>query len=99
TNLWMSPYRQIPVLRFHMVLGNSIYKAGELYKNPETDPIVESYNSIIKNYVSSARTSLGYFDKPVKKAAQSYLDQNGGGELRDNPLAIYYAARHQFLLN
>lgn len=99
TNLWMSPYRQIPLLRFHMVLGNSTYKAGELYKNPDTDPIVESYNSVIKSYVSSARTSLGYFDKPVKKAAQSYLDQNGGGELRDNPLAIYYAARHQFLLN
>lgn len=99
TNLWMSPYRQIPLLRFHMMLGNSVHKPGEIYKNPEADEVVETFNTVIKSYVTTARGGLGYYDKPIKKAAEAYLDQNGGGELRDNPVAIYYAARHQLLMS
>jgi len=102
TSLWMSPYRQIPLLRFHMVLGNSgflnVRKPGEIYKNPDADEIINVYDQVLKSYVSSSRAELGSYDKQVKRIAESYLEQNGGGKIKDNPVALYYAARHHFLM-
>lgn len=105
-NLWTSAYRQIPLLRFHMVMGykgigaNTINarKPGEVYKNLDADEVVQDYDASLRYYVTSMRREIKTYDNKLKKIAQSYLENNGGGKVKDNSTALYYATRHYFFL-
>lgn len=102
TSLWMSPYRQIPLIRFHMLLGNNgsltVRKPGEVYKNPDPDEVVDTYQKVARYYIADARSVLGTYIKPVKAYAQSYADQNGNEKIKGNAMALYYAARFHFFM-
>lgn len=106
SNLWTSAYRQIPLLRFHMVMGykgmgaNAINarKPGEVYKNLDADEVVQDYDASLRYYVTSMRREIKTYDNKLKKIAQSYLETNGGGKVKDNSTALYYATRHYFFL-
>jgi hypothetical protein len=106
SNLWTSAYRQTPLLRFHMVMGYkglganymNARKPGIIYKNLDAEEVVEDYKATLKNYVVSLRHEVEIYDNKLKKIAQSYLEANGGGKVKDNSTALYYATRHHFFL-
>jgi hypothetical protein len=106
TNLWMSAYRQIPVLRFHMVMGyKGLYanalnarKPGEIYKNLDPDEIIQDYDVSLKYYVGVMRKEIKNYDPPIRRIAQLYLEKNGGGKAKEKSTALYYAARHFLFL-
>ena len=105
-NLWLSHYRQVPVLRIDMRTGfNSNYaqrantlKLGQVYKNPSTDAIFKSWKAILNSYEYAAKQSLNDKREKIKALAKLYFQNNGGGNIDDNSLGFYYAARHLFLL-
>ncbi len=105
-SLWMSPFRQIPILRFHMVMGYkgvfagriNARKPGEIYKDLSPDEIVQDYDILLKPQITFTRQAASQVAGEISKYGKVYLDNNGGGSLKNNSPAVYYAARHYFLM-
>lgn len=97
-DLWMSPYRQIPMLRMDILFGNRLeegQKAGEVRHNPIQ---AEIKNAAVKELIAeSAEYKLASAE--LKSAVRDLLKQykhEKGEEVPDDalPYYVYYAFRY-----
>jgi hypothetical protein len=105
-NLWLSAYRQIPIVRINihtaLYTGNKggkniVSVKGDNNNSPDND-ILDYWKSVLDNYKPLAKKSLNPHREKIKKLAESYFSNNGGGTIENNSLGYYYAARHFFFL-
>ena len=102
-DLWMSPYRQLPFLRVAMgprygAQRVSVHRPGSSNSENIPDYILNGWKNTIISYEDAARKSLNSKKGKIKALAESYLAHNGGGDIKSNSVALYYAARHVFYL-
>jgi hypothetical protein len=102
-SLWMSAYRQIPILRLNVIVG---YKGmfagainsrnpGEVYRNQSTDEIIDD----IRVEMQTSVTGMYYkgvplYYKEVKSLLKQYNKKNDDIPKDSLPYYVYYALRY-----
>jgi hypothetical protein len=101
-NLWISKYRQIPLVRVYIYYGSgeksSVKSLKPDTKNSPADGTLNYWKSVLENYSAFAKKNVNPNREKIKQLAQSYFQNNGGGTIENSSLGYYYAARHFFLL-
>lgn len=97
-DLWMSPYRQIPMIRMDILFGTRLeegQKAGEIRHNPVP---AEAKNVATKKLVAEAMPfwlASGGLKNGVKDLMKQYKSENGKKVPEDSVASyIYYAFRY-----
>ncbi|MFL9481884.1 DUF3857 domain-containing protein [Chitinophagaceae bacterium LWZ2-11] len=98
-NLWMSPYRQTPVTRLHLILGNkgsgkNNRKPGELTKDVPSTDIVDDYKESLETVMKTASMTLPYINPDVKSLLSAYFTRPGVKPGEDDAIGLFYALRH-----
>ncbi|MFY0253333.1 DUF3857 domain-containing protein [Chitinophaga sp. 30R24] len=97
-DLWMSPYRQIPMIRMDILFGTRLeagQSAGEVRRNPSQQEIKES---ILKDIITDGwnlwAAGGGHWNKDIHDMMKQYKRERGK-EIPDDSLAyyVYYAFR------
>lgn len=96
-NLWMSVFRQVPIIRFQILLGSNQNDDNSYTRSRAEGTINSAIYTIQLQRMQINHVLLGYRDQALKYA-KSYLDNNGGGDPKNNSLSIFYGLRHSLLM-
>jgi hypothetical protein len=94
-SLWMSPYRQLPIVRMIAMIGGwgNRHKSGEVYRNPELDYIKDNVRVDLKSRKPIA--SRTFFAASVEKHIKLYNKMYNTTLPKDSiPYFMYYCFRY-----
>jgi hypothetical protein len=95
-SLWMSPLRQLPLVRMNIMQGGSggnSRKPGEVYRNPATDDIKDDVRMLLSywNSVSYASPYHGYIEDQIKLYNKEHKTKLPKDSI---PYFVYYGFRY-----
>lgn len=95
-SLWMSPYRQLPIVRMNIMIGGvggNSRKSGEVYRNPSIDDFKDDVRLDLnyRNQVSYASPYHAYIEDQMKRYNKEHKTKLPKDSI---PYFIYYGFRY-----
>jgi hypothetical protein len=97
-SLWMSPYRQLPIVRMNVMkggVGKNSRRSGEVYRNPEIDQFKDDVRLELaaRNQYSLASQYHGYIEDQIKLYNREHKTKLPKDSI---PYFVYYGLRYMF---
>jgi Domain of Unknown Function with PDB structure (DUF3857) len=97
-DLWMSPYRQIPMVRMNILLGSPLdhgQRAGDINRNPSQQGIKEDILQQLAYTDNMVKPDCNKIKSGIKDLIKNYQKQNNR-EIPEDSMAyyVYYAFRY-----